>query len=224
MDPGKLLLIRFGSLSGEKTSYFLNTAIDYFEVGRWMTNHGFSKLRRVGSRTQLFEMVSKDIADKNVLYLEFGVAAGDSMRIWSQLLKNRHSHLDGFDSFEGLPVNWTPLIDKGSYSTEGVEPCIPDSRVSFVKGLFEDTLVGYTPPDHDVLFINVDCDVYSSAALVLQRLRDFICPGTYLYFDEFADRSNEMKAFDDFLVLTGMQFRVVAATKTLRRVCFQRVS
>jgi hypothetical protein len=85
-------------------------------------------------------------------------------------------------------------------------------------------LGSYTPPEHDVLFINVDCDLYSSAALVLRHVRHFLCPGSYLYFDEFADRSNEMKAFDDFLVSTGMKFRVVAATKTLRRVCFQRVS
>jgi hypothetical protein len=81
---------------------------------------------------------------------------------------------------------------------EGRLPQIDDPRVSFQKGLFSDTLPGLKLPKHDLLVLNMDADLYSSTAYVLNTLRDRIAVGTYIYFDEFSDSKHELRAFDEF--------------------------
>jgi len=44
-----------------------------------------------------------------------------------------------------------------------------------------------------------DADLYSSTKLVLDYLGDTIVPGSYLYFDDFSHRNDEMRAFDEFI-------------------------
>src|SRR5271156_1541227 len=104
--PIRMFLIWFGSVCGERTTYLLNSLVNYVAVGRWMTAKGFYTSERVERREELYRRLAEQIADKKVLYLEFGVAFGDSIRYWSQLLKSERAHLHGFDSFEGLPLNW----------------------------------------------------------------------------------------------------------------------
>jgi len=54
-------------------------------------------------------MITK-VRDKKVLYMEFGVAYGASIRYWSRELKNPTSVFHGFDSFEGLPETRWPMV------------------------------------------------------------------------------------------------------------------
>jgi hypothetical protein len=176
------------------------------------------------SREELFWKLAAQIRYKEVLYLEFGVAAGDSIRYWSQLLKNPRSHLHGFDTFEGFPFDWRANLVKGAFSTGGKTPLIDDPRVKFYKGLFEETLPHYPLPEHEVLVINIDCDLYSSALYALKSLSPYVSRGTYIYFDEFCDRGNELRAFNDFLALTGKSFRTFGATQTYGQVIFECVS
>lgn len=100
---------------------------------------------------------------------------------------------------------------------------IDDPRVSFFKGWFDETLSHYALPPHKQLFINLDADLYSSTKTVLHFLKPHILPGTYLYFDEFQSREHEPKAFCELLAETGWKFEVVAATRGLSHVLFQRV-
>ena len=93
------------------------------------------------------------------------------MRWWSQHLRQSGATLVGFDSFEGLPEDWRPDIPTGYFATSGTPPEIDDPRVFFVKGLFNETLPAYRMPEHDQLIVNIDCDLYSSAATVLSWLR-----------------------------------------------------
>ena len=199
----------------------MNSAVSYVEFGHWMAARGFYTSERCQGPEEVFEAIAAEVVGKKVLYLEFGVASGNSMRHWSQLLRNQESSLHGFDSFEGLPQDWNIEFKKGAFSTGGAVPQIDDPRVKFFKGWFEDTLPHYVPPSHDALVINIDCDLYSSAAFVLKSLCDYIQPGTYLYFDEFCDRNNELKAFDEFMVSTGKRFRLVSVSKTFQNVAFQ---
>ena len=219
--PIRMFLIWFGSVCGERTTYLLNSLVNYVAVGRWMTAKGFYTAERVARREELYRRLAEKIADKRVLYLEFGVAFGDSIKHWSKLLRNPAAHLHGFDSFEGLPTNWHAFAPKGSYSTNGVLPKIDDPRVKFYKGLFEQTLPRYTFPDYEVLVINIDCDLYASTAFVLHFLRERIQPGTYLYFDEILDRANEQRAFDEFIASTGAHFRLIGATKSFLQALFE---
>ena len=44
-----------------------------------------------------------EVQDQRVLYLEFGVFRGRTIRYWSRKLRHPETRLHGFDSFEGLP-------------------------------------------------------------------------------------------------------------------------
>ena len=219
----KKSITRVGAHLPEVTLHNINAVVNYLETGRWMRAHGYTPTNRVDRREEVFDAIAAEAANRAVLYLEFGVYEGRSMRYWSKLLRNPASHLHGFDSFQGLPATWTGM-PPGFFSTNGRIPEIEDDRVRFFPGWFEDTLPRYEPPPHEQLVVAIDSDLYSSAALVLRSLEDLMVPGTYLYFDEFHDRANELKAFDEFLERTEMRFRLVGATHELTCVAFQRMS
>jgi hypothetical protein len=221
MNSLKTLLVELGSLCGQKTIHLLGSSVNYLEVGHWMRTNGFHPTKQINRRRELFNQVAARVSDKRVLYLEFGVASGASMRYWSGLLKNPASHLHGFDTFEGLPSDWRVGDKRGAYSAGGQLPQIDDPRIQFFKGLFEQILPHYVPPEHDFLVINIDCDLYSSASLVLKFLSEYIRTGTFLYFDEFSDPHNELRAFHDFLVSTRKRFALVGATKAYAQVSFE---
>jgi hypothetical protein len=175
-------------------------------------------------RNEIFDLIGRDVGDAEVLYLEFGVYQGESMRYWSSLLKNSRSILHGFDSFEGLPEHWGNDYPKGRFSTGGKLPQIPDGRVRFFKGWFNETLPRYSLPAHERLVINMDADLYTSTKYVLEALGDRIEIGAWLYFDEFSDWQHEFRAFREFVQDTGMRFRAVAECDALYRIAFQRVA
>ncbi len=199
----------------------LNVTAKYLEIGRKMGGLGLRLEPRFDTREQMFDLVGLEIGDRKVLYLEFGVFEGASMRYWSKILRNPESKLHGFDSFEGLPDNWTDAMEKGYFSTNGTIPVIDDPRVRFFKGWFEQTLPLYQVPAHGVLVVNFDADLYSSTKCIFDHFSRYIVPGTYLYFDEFSDIQHEFRAFMEFSALTSRKFVVRGATKGLLSVLFQ---
>jgi hypothetical protein len=219
----KYILTRCGARFSVGTIWSLEASINYLEVGRWMRAKGYDVSQRVSCRAELFDLIGKQVCNRDVLYLEFGVYKGDATRYWSRLLLNPDSKLHGFDSFEGLPQGWIPSQQKGHFATDGVIPQIDDSRVKFFKGWFDNTLPKYDCPLHDVLVINMDADLYSSTICVLKALKDNIVPGTYIYFDEFSNRNHELRAFDEFINESGMKFSLVGATRIMQQVVFKRV-
>lgn len=214
-------LVRLGALCPPRLLWVLDGMADYLWVGHWMKQHALRPEKFAAGTRQIFSIAADDIADRQVLYLEFGVFRGWSMTVWSRLLRNANSKLHGFDSFEGLPESWSAIHAQGDMTTSGAIPHIDDPRVTFYKGWFDETLPCYSPPPFERLFINIDCDTYSSAKTVLKFLHPHISAGTYLYFDEFHHRWHELKAFDEFLTDSGLRFRLVAADKRLSRVLFQ---
>jgi Macrocin-O-methyltransferase (TylF) len=219
----KDLATRIGPILSKEIIHTLDASISYLETGRWLKSEGIVVPRRVESRANVYDQLIKALRDQPILYLEFGVWQGRSIRYWSERLRNPDSRFHGFDSFEGLPESWNMLFKKGLFSTNGQAPLIDDSRVQFFKGWFEDTLPGYRPPQHDQLVINIDADLYSSTKFVLNALTDYISIGTYIYFDEFCDRNNELRAFDEFLAKTRMRFEVAAASRSLMYIAFRRI-
>lgn len=218
----KSALTRVGERCSARTIHRLNAIVNYLEVGRWMRAHGFETGPRFDTREEIFELIAADVADEPVLYLEFGVFEGASMRTWARLLRHERSHLHGFDSFQGLPESWSLNEDRGHFARGGEPPHIDDPRVRFFVGWFADTLPAYEPPAHERLVVNVDADLHGSAALALKTVEPLLEPGAYLYFDELNDRAHELRAFDEFLDRTGMRFRVVGASPELAHVAFRR--
>jgi hypothetical protein len=223
MDGIKSLLVELGARCNGKTMHLVTSAVNYLEVGHWMKANGFHTRDRVRARRDLFHRAADKVGDRKVLYLEFGVARGNSMRYWSHLLSNPASALHGFDTFEGLPEDWRLSAAKGAYAAGGRTPEISDSRVTFYKGLFQQTLPSYSPPSHENLIINIDCDLYSATSFVLNSLAPHIRPGSFIYFDEFGDPRHEMRAFQEFLAASQKRFSLLAATLSYGQVLFECV-
>jgi O-methyltransferase len=133
-------------------------------------------------------------------FLEFGVCAGHSITFWSEMNRDPKSRFFGFDSFEGLPEDWTRNYPKGTLSMGGRVPEIDDKRVSFVKGWFQNTLPsfvnGFTP--RSLLVIHSDSDLYSSTLFTLASLNALLVPGTVVIFDDFSIATHVFRAFADY--------------------------
>jgi hypothetical protein len=220
----KRALASAGGHTPPRALYYLNGVVNYLEVGAFVRKRGFGSYRAVDTKQEVFDAVAGEVGHRPILYLEFGVAKGASMRYWSRLATNPASVLHGFDSFEGLPEDWTLDRPAGHFSTGGEPPAIDDGRVSFFKGWFDDTLPGYDPPEHEVLVVNCDADLYSSTVTVLNKIEPWLKVGSFIYFDEFNHRADELRAFGEFLDRTGARFELYAAAHDLAHVAFRCVA
>lgn len=138
-------------------------------------------------------------APKTGLLLEFGVFHGESINFLASLTTNT---IHGFDSFEGLPEDWTPDHLRGTFALETMPHVEPN--VVLHKGWFEKTLPCFVKEHpEDISFIHVDCDLYSSTKTVFHYLMDQIKPGTVIVFDEYFNypnwQENEFAAFQEFV-------------------------
>ena len=118
-------------------------------------------------------------------YLEFGVAAGDSLKSWCGIHSNPKSHFFGFDSFRGLPADWKKGRPKGCFSTDGKPPEIDDPRIAFVPGLFQQSLPEFLAgfQHSSRIVIHNDSDLYSSTLFCLTTLDKLIVQDTIIIFD-----------------------------------------
>ncbi|PNQ72086.1 macrocin O-methyltransferase [Hanstruepera neustonica] len=171
------------------------------------------------SRKQLYQFVNSYISNEAITYCEFGVFQGASIRYWAQINDHVDSRFFGFDTFSGLPESWnnfTGGLEKGTFDTKGLVPDIKDDRVSFYKGLFQDTLpdflLGYQ--SDKLLVINIDADLYSSTLFVLTMGHKILKKGSVILFDEFSSVLHEFRAFEDYCAAYGVCFEVIAYTKS----------
>jgi hypothetical protein len=183
------------------------------EMGRWLSDSRYTCKSFFATRECLFKEIARSIENRVVLYLEFGVWQGASMQLWSTLIKHPQSKLHGFDSFVGLPEDWMSGFQKGHFSTNGLLPNVADSRVSFFKGWFHETLPNYALPPHDILVVSIDCDLYLPARYVLDFLAPHFRPGDFVYFDEFHIPRHEVRAFREFRQNNGIVFSLYGATE-----------
>jgi len=204
--------------------HYLDATLNYLAVGHWMHARGFALHRPARTREDIFRTIADTVRGTRVLYLEFGVLRGESLRCWSGLLDHPDSRLVGFDSFQGLPEDWTRLEGIGSYSTHGDIPVIDDPRVELRIGWFNETLPRFELTGHDHLIINLDADLYSSTKTVLDHLGSVFHSKTFVYFDEFCNRNHELRAFDEFLRSSGRSFELMAATRAFAHVAFRCVA
>lgn len=219
----QVALTKFGSFLRSSHVSALNSALNYLETGRWFRSRAFGTFPRYRHRSELHSAIASRFAEERILYLEFGVYQGESLRLWSKLLRNSASALHGFDSFEGLPEAWDASRPKGTFDVRGKVPNFTDRRVQIHPGWFANTLPSFAPPVYDRLIMHLDADLYSSTEFVLAQLENRILPGTILIFDEFCDRLHEQRAFDEHVNKTGYRYRVLGATSNLEQVSFERV-
>ena len=148
-----------------------------------------------------FKYLAKEIVKDNpIQYLEFGVYKGASIREWGNLNQSTKSEFFGFDTFEGLPEDWTYTMKKGEFDLQGKMPIINDQRVKMIKGLFQETLRPFlkTFSRKYKMVIHLDADLFSSTLYILTQLDPFLENGDILMFDEFSALTCEFKAFNDY--------------------------
>jgi len=221
----KYLLTLVGSKLSRHYLHQFQMVTNYLILGKWMSEHNFYFNYRVRNRNEVFSAVVNQVRNEPILYLEFGVFKGASMKYWSTELKHPDTKLHGFDSFEGLPEDFDLYgpHTRGKFDLAGVPPTIEDNRVQFFKGLFHKVLPNYSIPKHNILVINMDADLYSSTIYVLRYLRPFIKRGTFIYFDNMSRPEHEPKAFAEFIKESGLKFKPVCADQSLNNAFFQCV-
>lgn len=175
----------------------------------YMTNHMMSAQNLVHQDTLLDFALGECVIDG--LVLEFGVYRGKSLRA---IAKRAGQEVHGFDSFEGLPEDWTYFQKQGRFSLQGEVPHFDEPNVRIHKGWFDQTLPRFLA-EHagPARFIHVDCDLYSSTTTVLQLLASRIVSGSIILFDEYLNypawQQHEFKAFQEFVVQTGRSYRYI---------------
>ena len=145
-------------------------------------------------------VIDTNLQNVPIDYLEFGVYEGWSIRQWATMNQHPESRFVGFDTFTGLPEDWNSLRKAGAFDVKGQLPQEGDPRVSFVAGLFQNTLVDFlrTFEFRNRLIIHIDCDLYSSTLFCLATLDRHMQPGTVVMFDEFYDVLHEFAAYRDY--------------------------
>ncbi len=211
-------------LLGRRIVARLRGLLDHVEFGAWLKARRLTGGFGLDGRDRVHDVVINLAPHERLLYLEFGVYKGTTIKYWASRVSHSSARFWGFDSFQGLPTAWRLDSPRGRFDLGGVPPDVDDSRIQLVPGLFEDTLPGFAVPDHDALVVNIDCDVYSAAREVLVRLQPHLLPGAILLFDELNDPNNELRALEEFLYETGLHFRVLARSRSWAHWALEIVS
>jgi len=148
------------------------------------------------------------------LFMEFGVKKGATIR---EIAKMTTKTVHGFDSFQGLPENWTGTsLRKGRFNKQGNLPKVPESVVLH-QGWFDDSLPKFTQDNKQpVAYMHIDCDLYSSTVTIFEQLSEQIIPGTVIVFDEYFNYPNwqqhEHKALQEFVKENQLYYEYLAFT------------
>lgn len=148
--------------------------------------------------------------DGNIL--DLGVFTGWSTKQLANLYPQKTIY--GFDSFEGLPENWSHAL-KGDFGNIVSLPEMP-KNVMLIKGWFDETLPIWSSNHKDevISILRIDCDIYSSTKTVFESLGSHIRSGTLIIFDEYFGyydwKQHEHKAFIEFVEETKIKYRFLS--------------
>ncbi len=158
--------------------------------------------------------------------VEFGVGVGETLINWCLLVYDDFGgrHIWGFDSFEGFPEpspedyglgdrdawksigtdNLNLVLD--AYMLFGLDVGFFDRRVTLVKGYFEQTAGEYEKlGSGKIALLHLDCDLYNSYKIALEKCAHLVQPHGIIALDEFANTRERMnypgayKAVQEFL-------------------------
>lgn len=191
-----------------------------------LINDYYSPKRDYKKRFKLYETVSAhfNLAQKELIYLEFGVASGQSFFWWLKQNQNASSRFWGFDTFEGLPEDWGGY-KKGEMSHGLNELKHQDSRAEFVKGIFQDTLPGFLQERGSQIagkskLIHLDADLFSSTIFSLSQLYPFLAKGDIILFDEFNVANHEFLAYKIFTESFYVKLKLIGAQNNYYQCAF----
>ena len=159
-------------------------------------------------RHKVWEKIPEYIdVNSEVLYLEFGVWEGHSIKYFAEKFKNKNSEFYGFDTFYGCPENCLDM-EKGHYSTLGTLPKTNDLRIKFIKGLFQKTLSEFlnklkSDSKNKTVLVHFDAPLHSATLFNLFKLNEHF-KGYFFIFDQFG--TAECRAFNSFSQSTMQEY------------------
>lgn len=198
-------------------------ALDPRQRARW---DGFLMLRAMGCErfvglpNQVLEQ-ALELATVDGHVAEFGVHGGRSL---ARLTDRAAGTVHGFDSFRGLPEDFTDGTRAGAYDLGGVAPQVAANAVLHV-GDFAETLPAFAAEIADPARLwHVDCDLYSSTRSVFDALGDRLRPGSVVVFDDFTGiagvEQHERRAWDELCAARRIRARLARAALLAREVAF----
>ena len=145
--------------------------------------------------------------DKNVYYMECGVWRGESANFFSKFVKKYYA----FDSFKGLPEEWSGNAPKGTFTLGGKLPRFNKNIIPIV-GYVEDTLDDFLKKHKPkIKFVHMDMDTYSPTKFVLERIKPYLVKDAIIVFDEFYNyigwKNGEYKAFKEVFKDTEFTYK-----------------
>ncbi len=185
---------RFVAMLSEKNQRAARSTYDFIDTN--MPNAIFNS-----NQMAVIESKKEAIMALGGHILDLGVYKGGSTRALASIFSRETIH--GFDSFEGLPDDWSHVLKGAFGDMKGLLPDMPEN-VKLYKGWFDDTLSvwrkGYN--ETPISLLRIDCDIYSSTKTIFDELGDLIQPGTWIVFDELIGyrgwEAHEYKAFEEF--------------------------
>jgi O-methyltransferase len=213
-----LLWPRFSS-----TMDVLNRNAEMFTAFR---GHAADSVEKLANRKQLYTAINEKLRNQAITYLEFGVWKGESLHAWTEINTHSDSRFYGFDSFEGLPENWNHgfgrATTRGQFDLGGRVPDFADSRVTLIKGWFQNTLGRFlqeTALPHP-LVVNNDSDLHSSTLYTLCTLDSVLEAGDIVIFDEYASPVNEYLAWKQYQSAFLRKARCIAMSDRWSQAAF----
>ena len=192
-----------------------------FQTAEYVMKH-MIKVKAFNYPLNILDYALQQVFINDGLYLEFGVYSGRTINYIANIISDKIIY--GFDSFEGLPETWRSGYEKGTFAVTSI-PEVQDN-VKLVVGLFEDKLRDFKEQHSDACaFIHIDCDLYSSAAYVLEELENQIQEGTVIVFDEYFNypgwQDGEYKAFQEFVKKYDVKYEYIAYVEILEQVAIK---
>lgn len=175
------------------------------------------------NRFKLHQLIAdQEIQNQEIDYLEFGVASGIAFKWWVDKNKNPGSRFYGFDVFTGLPEDFG-VMKKNHFNTEGQTPVIDDNRVTFIKGLFQDSLPVFLKSfkSQKRKVIHMDADLYSSTLFVLTSIFPYLAKGDIIIFDEFGVPTHEFRAFYEIVSCYNIDFELLGAINNYLQIAIR---
>jgi hypothetical protein len=147
-------------------------------------------------------------------FAEFGVFRGHSLAFIAERIDKI---VYGFDSFEGLPGDWSARRLKGTLSLDGVIPEFPATLRNFriVKGAFLDSIPNFLSQiSGSAAFLHFDCYLYESTRDALDRIGERIESGTTLVFRQYFNypgwQRHQFQAFQEFIDRSGRTYKYIS--------------
>lgn len=195
--------------------YYENLSLDCYKFFEKEMKNSSVFIKPLDIRKYAISKGINNSKNRNDLFLEFGVFRGESINIFSKILKIKNLEIYGFDSFEGLEEDWNmnEYNPTGTFSLNKKKPNVPHNA-NLIQGKVQDTLDEFLNKNKEkkIIFSHMDMDTYTPTKFTLLKIKPFLTKGSILLFDQFYGYPNwqnhEFKAFKE--VFKDEEYKYIA--------------